>query len=67
VEQHQGRDSVVPWHHHDVQDVMERLETDRHGGLTVEEAERRLAREGPNRERDATCPRRIKVRRACWP
>ena len=40
-------DDVVQWHHLDVNDVVERLETDQHRGLTVEEVGRRLAREGP--------------------
>ncbi|MBX3300823.1 MAG: cation-transporting P-type ATPase [Nitrospira sp.] len=43
------QDDLVQWHHLDVKDVIERLETDHHRGLTVEEAERRLARDGPNR------------------
>lgn len=42
-------DDVVQWHHLDVKDVVGRLETDQHCGLTVAEVQRRLAREGPNR------------------
>ncbi|MCS6303081.1 MAG: cation-transporting P-type ATPase [Nitrospira sp.] len=42
-------DHTVQWHHLDAEDVLDRLETDQHRGLTVEEAGRRLAREGPNR------------------
>lgn len=41
-------DDVVQWHHLDVNDVVERLETDQHCGLTLAESQRRLAREGPN-------------------
>ena len=43
------QEDLVRWHHLDVKDVIERLRTDQHRGLTLAEAERRLARDGPNR------------------
>ena len=37
------------WHSREVTDVVARLQTDPRRGLTIEEAARRLARDGPNR------------------
>lgn len=40
--------NVVEWHSLDADDVIERLDTDRHSGLTSDEAKRRLTGFGPN-------------------
>jgi magnesium-transporting ATPase (P-type) len=45
----QRKEESVQWHNLEVKDVIERLGTDHHRGLEREEAERRLARDGPNR------------------
>ena len=42
------QDDPVQRHHLEVRDVIKRLKTDQHSGLTAQEVERRLAREGPN-------------------
>lgn len=43
------REPATPWANMEVEDVLARLEVDRHHGLAPEEAARRLARYGPNR------------------
>ncbi|MCC2642914.1 MAG: P-type ATPase, translocating [Nitrospira sp.] len=42
-------EQVIQWHSLEIDEVLERLETDRHRGLPLEEAGRRLLHYGPNR------------------
>jgi magnesium-transporting ATPase (P-type) len=49
LEKPHNQNGAVDWHSHTIEDVIRRLETDPRRGLTLEEAERRLARDGPNR------------------
>jgi len=43
-----GRDDMVSWHTHTVEEVARQLQTDTARGLSVREAQRRLAEQGPN-------------------
>lgn len=45
----QRSEESVRWYNLDSKDIIARLETDRHRGLSLEKWRRRLTREGPHR------------------